>query len=133
MYGTVFAPLRRPITGNEYVQLLEKYKPRINWDSDSEESYWEFSDGEMEGEVWYPSLYSIRYLSYFSWGNGSKRLNLVQDFNVGGVSLWELGQVTSNLGCILIWLGIRLLLRIVVKIPISDEAEENLTRYRRRC
>ena len=115
MYGTVFTPLRRPITGNEYLQLLEKYKPRINWDSYSEESYWEFSDGEMEGEVWYPSLYSIRYLSYFSWGNGSKRLNLIQDFNVGGISLWELGQVTSKLWDILICVGIRLLLRIVVK------------------
>ena len=62
MYGTLFRPLRRPITGDEYVQLLEKFKPRINWDSDSEESYWEFSDDDgKDGEVWFPTLNSIRY------------------------------------------------------------------------
>jgi spore germination protein YaaH len=96
MYGTIFQPSRRPIIGKEYIELLEKYKPKLEWDSDSEESYFEVSDDEKgDGEVWYPSLYSIRYVFLLinRDGNGRKRLSLVKDYHVGGVSLWELGQV----------------------------------------
>ena len=87
MYGTLFTTHspRRPITGREYLSLLEKYKPSLQWDIESEESYFEFVEDDGlggEGEVWYPSLYSVR-----------KRLDLVDDYDVGGVSLWELGQV----------------------------------------
>lgn len=70
MYGTLFNPSRRPIVGNEYIQLLEKYKPHIEWDSLSEEAFWEFTDvehGTMGAEVWYPSLYSIKY-TLLLWG-----------------------------------------------------------------
>jgi chitinase domain-containing protein 1 len=99
MYGTIFQPSRRPITGKEYIELLEKYKPKLEWDSDSEESYFEVSDDEKgDGEVWYPSLYSIRYVLLINGdGNGRKRLSLVEDYRVGGVSLWELGQVCTNI------------------------------------
>jgi len=64
--------------------MLEKYEPSLQWDDESEESFWDFTDlenGVTDGEVWYPSLYSI-----------SKRLSLIEDLEVGGVSLWELGQ-----------------------------------------
>ena len=64
MYGTIFNPHRRPIIGNEYIELLEKYEPSIEWDSESEESYWEFSHPEIDeggAQVWYPTLYSIKY------------------------------------------------------------------------
>ena len=88
MYGTLFTTQspRRPITGTEYLQLLEKHNPSLQWDAESEESYFEFVDDTMqEGEVWYPSLYSIK-----------KRMDLVDDYDVGGVSLWEVGQVHSR-------------------------------------
>jgi len=61
MYGALFAPHRRAITGNDYVQLLEKVQPQMDWDAESEESFFEFTDGDVEVEVWYPSLYSIKY------------------------------------------------------------------------
>jgi chitinase domain-containing protein 1 len=61
MYGTVFNPARRPILGDEYIRLLEQYKPSLDWDGDSEESFWTFEDEQgVEAEVWYPTLYSIK-------------------------------------------------------------------------
>jgi spore germination protein YaaH len=61
MYGTVFNPTRRPILGDEYLRLLEQYKPILEWDAETEESYFTFENEDGEGEVWYPSLYSIKY------------------------------------------------------------------------
>jgi spore germination protein YaaH len=98
MYGTVFTPARRPIKGDEYIRMLEKHEPSLQWDDESEESFWEFTDvenGVPDGEVWYPSLYSIRY-SHVQPPDGSKRLSLIEDLDLGGVSLWELGQVYST-------------------------------------
>lgn len=68
MYGSLFTPStppRRAIIGSEYVKFLEMYKPKMEWDSDSEESYFECStDDGTEGELWYPSLYSIKYIPF---------------------------------------------------------------------
>jgi spore germination protein YaaH len=67
MYGTVFAPTRRAIRGDEYVKMLEQYEPTLDWDAESEEQFWEFSDEEaglIDGEVWFPSLYSIKYVPF---------------------------------------------------------------------
>lgn len=62
MYGTEFAPKRRPIKGDEYLRLLERHNPKIDWDVDSEEAVFEFTvDDGPDAEVWYPTLYSIRY------------------------------------------------------------------------
>ena len=63
MYGSLFTPQRRPINGDEYVRLLEMHKPRIDWDIESEEAVIESTteDGQ-DAEVWYPTLYSIRYI-----------------------------------------------------------------------
>jgi len=63
MYGSLFTPHRRAITGKDYIQLLEKVHPQMDWDGESEESFFEFTDGDVDVEVWYPSLYSIKYLS----------------------------------------------------------------------
>ena len=61
MYGSLFTPYRKAIIGKEYIKLLEKVKPQMQWDGESEESFFEFTDGNVEVEVWYPSLYSIKY------------------------------------------------------------------------
>jgi spore germination protein YaaH len=61
MYGALFTPARRPIIGREYIELLEKYQPTLSWDSESEESFCEISDENGEGEIWYPTLYSIKF------------------------------------------------------------------------
>ena len=103
MYGTVFTPQRRPINGDEYLRLLETQKPRIDWDTESEEAVVEFTtEGGQDAEVWYPTLYSIRYvrrLNEVAWIDfiDRKRLDLIDDFDVGGISFWELGQVGSPL------------------------------------
>jgi spore germination protein YaaH len=60
MYGTIFTPSRRPVMGKEYLELLKQYKPVFQWDTESEESYFEFLENETEMEVWYPTLYSIK-------------------------------------------------------------------------
>jgi spore germination protein YaaH len=63
MYGAAFVPARRPIRGNEYLDFLKQYKPRIEWDAESEEAVIEFVTEEgKEAELWYPTLYSIRYV-----------------------------------------------------------------------
>jgi hypothetical protein len=62
MYGAAFLPARRPVKGNEYLDFLKLYKPRIEWDAESEEAVVEFvTDEGKEAELWYPTLYSIRY------------------------------------------------------------------------
>ena len=62
MYGTLFhSSTRRPIIGQDYLSLLEKNKPDLQWDGESEESYFEFDNAGVTCEIWYPTLYSIRY------------------------------------------------------------------------
>jgi len=101
MYGTIFTPQRRPINGDEYLRLLETHKPRIDWDTEGEEAVIECTTEErQDAEVWYPTLYSIRYvrhLNQVAWIDfiDRKRLDLIDDFDVGGISFWELGQVVS--------------------------------------
>jgi len=60
MYGTIYHPTRRPILGDEYIRLLEEHRPTLDWDAESEESFFTFEDDDGEAEVWYPSLYSIK-------------------------------------------------------------------------
>jgi spore germination protein YaaH len=60
MYGTIFTPGRRPIIGKEYLELLGKYEPAFQWDTESEESFFEFTEDGTDMEVWYPTLYSIK-------------------------------------------------------------------------
>jgi spore germination protein YaaH len=52
----------RPIINTEYVKLLRRHQPSIQWEKESEEAYFEYEDMEREGvgEVWYPTLYSIK-------------------------------------------------------------------------
>jgi hypothetical protein len=65
MYGSAFGPTRVPIKGDEYLKFVQKFEPRMEWDEESEELYFEFGDDENginDGEIWYPSLYSIKYI-----------------------------------------------------------------------
>lgn len=50
--------------GPEYIELLSRYEPVFQWDTESEESFFEVTDDSgKEMEVWYPTLYSIKYPS----------------------------------------------------------------------
>ncbi|KAL4567015.1 hypothetical protein LXL04_022585 [Taraxacum kok-saghyz] len=76
------------ILGRDYLSLLEKHKPKIEWEKKSSEHFFVFSDNNNNNNnnnnnkhvVFYPSLLSVamRLDEARSWG--------------AGVSIWEIGQ-----------------------------------------
>ncbi|KAF6173006.1 hypothetical protein GIB67_006382 [Kingdonia uniflora] len=69
------------ITAREYISLLEKHRPVLQWDEKSEEHLFVYSDDHrIKHAVFYPSLMSIsaRLEAARSWGTG--------------ISIWEIGQ-----------------------------------------
>ncbi|KAF8379676.1 hypothetical protein HHK36_029120 [Tetracentron sinense] len=69
------------ITGREYLSLLEKHKPVLQWEKKSGEHFFLYSDDHhIKHAVFYPSLMSIsmRLKEAHSWG--------------AGISIWEIGQ-----------------------------------------
>ncbi|KAJ6872983.1 Rhodanese domain-containing protein [Populus alba x Populus x berolinensis] len=73
------------ITGREYLSLLEKHKPQLQWEKNSGEHFFLYVDDEhINHAVFYPSLMSI-----------SIRLEEARLQGVG-ISIWEIGQVLSN-------------------------------------
>ncbi|XP_071685727.1 uncharacterized protein [Rutidosis leptorrhynchoides] len=70
------------ILGRDYVSLLEKHKPQLQWDKKSAEHYFVYTDENQHVKhvVFYPSLLSIamRLDEARSWG--------------AGISIWEIGQ-----------------------------------------
>eukprot|EP01018_Ginkgo_biloba_P004542 Gb_07995 [translate_table: standard] len=69
-----------PILGHEYLSLLRLHKPKLFWDKESLEHYFEYDGGGKKHRVFYPSLKSI-----------ALRLEEAQAWDVS-VSIWELGQ-----------------------------------------
>lgn len=69
------------ITGRDYVSLLEKYKPVVQWEDISSEHFFLYADyNRNKHAVFYPSLKSI-FL----------RLEIARSFGTG-ISIWEIGQ-----------------------------------------
>ncbi|XP_043698310.1 chitinase domain-containing protein 1 [Telopea speciosissima] len=69
------------IIGKEYLSLLEKHKPVLQWEENSAEHLFVYYDNKrVKHAVFYPSLMSI-----------SKRLEEAQTLGVG-ISIWEIGQ-----------------------------------------
>uniref|UniRef100_A0A2P2I3M3 Chitinase domain-containing protein 1 n=1 Tax=Hirondellea gigas TaxID=1518452 RepID=A0A2P2I3M3_9CRUS len=67
------------VLGQQYVEILRKHKPKIQYDDISAEHFFEYtSDGRRT--VFYPSLYSLQ-----------QRVLLAKNLNTG-ISLWEIGQ-----------------------------------------
>ncbi|KAL1198103.1 hypothetical protein V5N11_001190 [Cardamine amara subsp. amara] len=69
------------ITGRDYLALLQKHKPTINWDKESGEHLFMYRDNKkMKHAVFYPTLMSIllRLENARLWGIG--------------ISIWEIGQ-----------------------------------------
>nr|XP_043630589.1 uncharacterized protein LOC122601922 [Erigeron canadensis] len=71
-----------PILGRDYLSLLEKHKPQLQWEKKSAEHFFLYSDKNQHVKhvVFYPSLLSIamRLDEARSWG--------------AGISIWEIGQ-----------------------------------------
>ncbi|XP_059318211.1 uncharacterized protein LOC132068596 isoform X1 [Lycium ferocissimum] len=70
-----------PIIAHEYLSLLEQHKPVIQWEENSAEHFFLYSDNQnVQHAVFYPSLMSLamRLEEALSWG--------------AGISIWEIGQ-----------------------------------------
>lgn len=68
------------ITGREYLSLLEKHKPALQWKEDMAEHFFIYSDNLVKHAVFYPSLMSM-----------SMRLAEAKSWGVS-LSIWEIGQ-----------------------------------------
>uniref|UniRef100_A0A0D9YBS9 Chitinase domain-containing protein 1 n=1 Tax=Oryza glumipatula TaxID=40148 RepID=A0A0D9YBS9_9ORYZ len=68
------------ITGRDFIYLLDKYKPSLQWDEKSSEHFFVYSDKGLRHAVFYPTLMSL-----------SLRLDEAQDWGTG-LSIWEIGQ-----------------------------------------
>ncbi|ESR58112.1 hypothetical protein CICLE_v10020231mg [Citrus x clementina] len=69
------------ITGREYLNLLQKHKPALQWEKNSGEHFFFFSDeNQVKHAVFYPSLISI-----------SMRLEEAKLWGTG-IAIWEIGQ-----------------------------------------
>jgi chitinase domain-containing protein 1 len=69
-----------PIVGNQYIEMLSKQKPKLQWDAATSEHVLKYKSRNDEHLVFYPTLYSIQ-----------ARLNLAQELGTG-ISIWEIGQ-----------------------------------------
>ncbi|KAK1326669.1 hypothetical protein QJS10_CPA01g02173 [Acorus calamus] len=68
------------ITGRDYLSVLEKHKPKLQWEEKSAEHYFIYSENNIKHAVFYPSLMSI-----------SVRLDEARAWGAG-LSIWEIGQ-----------------------------------------
>ncbi|CAO2170667.1 unnamed protein product [Urochloa humidicola] len=68
------------ITGRDFVLLLEKYRPSLQWDEKSLEHFFIYSDEGVKHAVFYPTLMSL-----------SVRLDEARNWGTG-LSIWEIGQ-----------------------------------------
>lgn len=74
-----------PILGRDFVQILKEHNSqkqlKFKWDDSSKEHFIELKNGNKRHTIFYPSLNSIQ-----------ARLLLAKELNLGGVSIWEIGQ-----------------------------------------
>ncbi|PNT72404.1 hypothetical protein BRADI_2g43770v3 [Brachypodium distachyon] len=68
------------ITGRDFIHLLEKYKPSLQWDEKSSEHFFIYSDEGARHAVFYPTAMSL-----------SVRLDEAREWGTG-LSIWEIGQ-----------------------------------------
>ncbi|XP_015592766.1 chitinase domain-containing protein 1 [Cephus cinctus] len=80
-YGNSYTPEGGgPILGSQYLEMLDSFKGKIQWDDRSKEHFFETKTAAGSSFVFYPTLYSL-----------NKRIELASELGTG-ISIWELGQ-----------------------------------------
>lgn len=80
-YGTDYSvSSSKPIIGTEFINLLEKHKPKFVFDNITGEHSFSYWSGKEEHTVFYPTLYSVQL-----------RVQLAKELGTG-IAIWEIGQ-----------------------------------------
>ncbi|MFW6281551.1 MAG: glycosyl hydrolase family 18 protein [bacterium] len=80
----------RGLIYNQIMNIAERHKSTVEWDPDSQSPYLRYTLDGIKHEIWFENRESI-----------SKKLNLLENFQLKGAAFWRLGQEDPEIWSIL--------------------------------